>query len=156
MCGHPGHPAGKWLRVSLCVRGNKPASKESRPIESQSYTSSSSRSSGSRGTGLRKYADVPSSSRAEIPSVLQRFLTAGTQRNRSILFSRMLIGLRRGRQQELAHLVSVDAAQIVALQSRFDTIAVALPEGNRRFIVDGGLQQNRPHSPRGKIRLQLL
>src|ERR1700682_6433468 len=156
MCGRRDRLSEKDPGAWRSVHENKPASKESRPIESRSYTSSRSRSSGLREKGLRKSADAPSSLPAKIPSVLRRFLTAGTEHIRSILFSRMLFGFGRWRLQELAHLVSVKTAQIVALQSRFDTIAVALPEGNRRLIVHCGFQQDRPYSPHGKIRLQLL
>src|ERR1700682_4720790 len=155
MCGRRDRLSEKDPGAWRSVHENKPASKESRPIESRSYTSSSSRSSGLREKGLRKSADAPSSLPAKIPSVLRRFLTAGTEHIRSILFSRMLFGFGRWRLQELAHLVSVKTAQIVALQSRFDTIAVALPEGNRRLIVHCRFQQNRANSPRGKIRFQL-
>ena len=48
--------------------------------------------------------------------------------------------------KELAHLVSVDAAQIIAFHHTFDTITVALPEGNRGLVVHGGFQQDGVHA----------
>src|SRR5712692_11201816 len=135
--------AGKWLRAFLCARGSKSASKESRPIESRSYTSSNSRSLGSRGRALRKCADAPSSSPAKTPSIPLRSPTAQTTSSRSNCYSHMLTRFSRARQ-DFPHFVRVDLPQVIPLQRRFDTIAMPLPEGNARFIAGCCFQQNPP------------
>ena len=46
-----------------------------------------------------------------------------------------------GSRQDFAHLVGVEPAEIVAFQDRFDTIAVALSEGNRSLVLDCSFEE---------------
>jgi len=49
------------------------------------------------------------------------------------LLRRLRCGCSR---QDFAHLVRINAAEIIAFQDGFDTIAVPLPEGNRGFVLE--------------------
>src|SRR5258706_8014686 len=58
-------------------------------------------------------------------------------------------------RQYLAHFISIQPAQVVALQCRRNTIAVVLPEGNASVIVCCRFQQHMPHSTQPQIPLAL-
>ena len=55
--------------------------------------------------------------------------------------------------KKLAHLVGVKTAEIVAFQDGFDTISVALPEGNCGHIVDRCFDQNVAHLVQRQVSL---
>src|ERR1700738_3758137 len=55
------------------------------------------------------------------------------------------------RPKYLAHFVGVEPAQVIALECSFDTISVALPEGNARLIARCRFQQDVAHAAQRQV-----